>query len=181
MQPHPPDIEIWAAFKQGDLEAFGELFRRFYPLLFQYGIKICNEPEVIEDCIQELFFELHQTTSATEIQSVKGYLLKAIKYKIYKTFRSNQPAKPSVLIENDMAFEISPENFIIAKQEDQQKKEKILNAFSQLPNRQKEIIYLKIYQQLSYDEISEAMSINYQVARNLFHQAIKSLRKILDV
>jgi RNA polymerase sigma-70 factor (ECF subfamily) len=55
-----------------------------------------------------------------------------------------------------------------------------VQAIDQLSNRQKEIIYLKFYQNLSYEEVSEIMNINYQVARNLLHQAIKAMRKILS-
>ena len=51
----------------------------------------------------------------------------------------------------------------------------------QLSHRQKEIIYLKFYQNLSYDEVSSIMNINYQAARNLLYQAIKALKKIMIV
>jgi RNA polymerase sigma-70 factor (ECF subfamily) len=56
----------------------------------------------------------------------------------------------------------------------------VVHAINQLSNRQKEIVYLKLYQQLSYEEVSEIMQINYQAARNLFYQAIKSLRELLS-
>jgi len=55
----------------------------------------------------------------------------------------------------------------------------VVDALSRLTNRQKEIIYLKYYQNLSYEEVSEIMNINYQVARNLLYQAIKSLKSML--
>ncbi len=55
----------------------------------------------------------------------------------------------------------------------------MLDALGRLSNRQREIIYLKYYQNLSYEEVSEIMNINYQVARNLLYQAIKSLKSLL--
>ncbi len=48
-----------------------------------------------------------------------------------------------------------------------------------LSARQREIIYLRFYHNMSYEEISDVMQINYQVCRNLLSQAIKSLRKLL--
>ena len=59
------------------------------------------------------------------------------------------------------------------------KKEKVLEAINQLPARQKEVIYLKIYKGLSYEEVSEIMQINYQVVRNLLCQALKTFRKLV--
>ena len=49
---------------------------------------------------------------------------------------------------------------------------KIFDAFEKLSPRQKEIIYLKFYHNLSYEAVSEIMDINYQAARNLLSQAI---------
>jgi DNA-directed RNA polymerase specialized sigma subunit, sigma24 homolog len=49
------------------------------------------------------------------------------------------------------------------------------------PPRQKEIIYLKYYMNLSYEEVSEVMNINYQAARNLVYQSIKVLKNVLTL
>lgn len=174
-----PDIDLWTAFKDGDRDAFAVLFRRHFSLLFQYGTKLCADRIVVEDCIQELFTELWQNKPVAEVQSVKAYLLTAVKYKIFKVYRNNPSLKSYEEIQNNTSFEISHENFMITKEEDQQKAKRIIIALEQLPGRQKEMIYLKIYQALSYEEISEVMGINYQAVRNLFSQAIKSLRKLL--
>lgn len=173
------DIDLWNAFKSGDKNAFGEIFRRHYPLLLQYGNKICTNENVVEDCIQELFTELWQNKPSSQIQSVKAYLLVAVKYKIFKTYRNHPSIKSFEESQDDTPFEISHDNFLVATEEDHQRAQLIITALKQLPGRQKEIIYLKIYQNLRYEEISEVMGINYQVARNLFSQAVKSLRKLL--
>ena len=76
-------------------------------------------------------------------------------------------------------FELSHETFLIGKQNDEERTKKILEAVNQLPARQKEIIYLRIYKGLSYEEISQVMQLNYQVVRNLLSQALKSFRKII--
>ena len=55
-----PDIDLWNAYKEGDKDAFGVLFKRHFSSLFQYGIKLCSDRTVVEDCIQELFTELWQ-------------------------------------------------------------------------------------------------------------------------
>ena len=126
--------------------------------------------------------ELWQSRSKIPVLSIKAYLLKSLKYKLLKTFRRNgrsvpfsQEAIPLV----SGGFEWSHETFLIAQMESESKKEQVLAAMARLSNRQKEIIYLKYYQNLSYEEVSEIMNINYQAARNLLYQAIKSLKNIL--
>ena len=172
------DILLWESFREGDREAFSTLFRTHYELLYRYGGKFTTNAGLLEDAIQELFVELWQSKNRTSVVSVRAYLLKALKYKLLKTYRKNQT---TVAFADDLEgpFELSHETFLIAGEEDAEKKRRILQAMEQLPARQKEIIYLKYYHNLSYAETSEIMNINYQVARNLLYQAIRSLKNRL--
>jgi RNA polymerase sigma-70 factor (ECF subfamily) len=179
LQTAPTDIDLWNAFKQGNKESFAILFRRFYPLLIQYGSKLCADVNQVEDAIQELFFDLWQRRSDIQVHSVKAYLLKALKYKIFKTHRDKISTR-LIQVSDEMMFEISHENFLIKKNDDEQRSARIIDALTQLSNRQREVIYLKLFQGLTYEELTEVMQINYQVTRNLFYEAIKSLRKALS-
>ncbi len=172
------DIELWNAAAQGSQQALGELFRRYYDLLFQYGRKICPDAELLEDSIQDLFTEIWQKGTNSSVQSVKAYLLQALKFKLYKAFR-DQKRMHSIDDAANELFELSHENFMVATEEDKEKMKRLLDAINDLPARQKEIIYLKIYKGLSYEEVSQVMEINYQVVRNLLCQALKSFRKLL--
>jgi RNA polymerase sigma-70 factor (ECF subfamily) len=172
------DIALWEAYQKGDHESFALLFRRYYEPLIQYGSKLTTNNDLLEDCIQELFTELWQNKSQTQVQSVKAYLLKSLKYKLYRAHqkRTTGPFNENY---NESLFELSHENFLVGREQDAEKTARVLKALEQLSNRQKEIIYLKFYQELNYDEVSEIMNINYQAARNLLYQSIKSLKKLL--
>lgn len=179
MISNDPDIILWESYKQGDSASFGKLFRKYYQPLFQFGSKFSSEHELLEDCIQELFVELWQNKSQTKVQSVKAYLFKALKYKLFRAFQKKS-GLALTNINEESGFELSYETLLISKQESEEKTAKVIAAMRELSNRQKEIIYLKFYQELTYEEVSEVMGINYQAARNLFHQSVKALRKILS-
>jgi RNA polymerase sigma factor (sigma-70 family) len=168
------DITLWESFRNGDREAFALLFRRHYEALFRYGSKFTVATPVLEDTIQELFMELWQAKSRTPVLSVRAYLLKALKYKLLKKYTQMLNTLP--LREEEGGFEWSHETSLIARQDSVEKEKIVVEALNRLSNRQKEIIYLKYYQNLSYEEVSEIMNINYQAARNLLYQAIKSLK-----
>jgi RNA polymerase sigma factor (sigma-70 family) len=172
------DIELWNAFKEGDRDAFGTLFKRHYSLLYQYGLKINPDRDTVEDSIQELFVELWHSDSSASIQSVKAYLLTSLKYKLFKI--SRQTSARQVTENENVAFEISHENFMEEREDANQQTMRIISGLNQLPPRQKEVVYLRIFHGLSYEELGQIMGINYQVCRNLFSQSIKSLRKILE-
>lgn len=175
-----PDIELWKAASEGNRDAFSALFRRFYPLLFQYGSKITTDKELLEDAIQELFLELWQKPPLQSLQSVKAYFLQALKFKLYKAFRRISLHSPETK-EEDYGFELSKETMLIDREEDNERTEKILTALTKLTPRQKEVIYLKIYKGLSYEEVSEIMQLNYQVVRNLLYTALKAFKKLCTV
>jgi RNA polymerase sigma-70 factor (ECF subfamily) len=172
------NIRLWESFRKGDKDAFAALFREHYSTLYKFGNKFTSDTELLEDCIQELFVELWQAKSQAPVLSVKAYLLKSLKYKLLKAFRKNGKVLP-LQEHGEVPFELSHENFMISQQESQEKKQMVIEALGKLSHRQKEIIYLKYYQNLSYEEVSEIMNINYQVARNLLYQAIKSLKNLL--
>ena len=171
------DTALWEAFCHHDREAFAEIFKRYYPLLYKYGIKVTTNTELLEDCIQELFVELWQQAKPSPVMSVKAYLIKALKYKLIKAIRKNELNVPTN--GSDVPFELSYESLLVTKQDREARLKELSEALQKLTARQREIIYLKYFHGLSYHEVSEIMSINYQGARNLLYQAVKSLRKFL--
>lgn len=176
--PSESDIELWGTAINGDQHAFGVLFRRHYRLLYQYGIKICNEPVIVEDTIQDLFIDIWHNKPDIAIRSVKAYLLQALKFKLYKTFRSGKAVLEIEKFQNE-PFELSHDTFMINSLDHLERSKRILEALQILSPRQKEVIYLKIYKGLSYEEVSEIMQLNYQVTRNLLYQALKAMRKLM--
>lgn len=173
------DITLWESFLSGDAESFGQLFQNNYPYLLQYGSKICGNGPLLEDTIQELFLEIWKNRNPVPSLSVRAYLLKALKYKLLKELARNNSITYRENVDDDGAFDMGHDAFLVAKQEDEEKSKKVVRSLGQLSHRQKEIIYLKYYQNLSYEEVSAVMNINYQAARNLLYQAIKALKKLM--
>lgn len=170
------DTFLWDQFQNGNEEAFISLFREYYSDLFNYGSKITTNHSLIEDCIQDLFIDIWRQNSKTEIQSVRAYFFKALKFKIIRAL-SKSDKRISLKTGLPEEFEISYENILISKQENEEMKRRVLKSILELAPRQREIIYLKFYHNLSYEEISEIMKINYQAARNLIYQSIKTLKE----
>lgn len=51
---------------------------------------------------------------------------------------------------------------------------------SQLPSRQKEVIYYRYIQELKLDEITGLMGMNYQSVQNLLQRSLKKFRALYD-
>jgi RNA polymerase sigma factor (sigma-70 family) len=170
------DTLLWEEFRNGNKAALAALFERHFNQLFNYGRKICSDEEQVKDCIQDLFLDIWNQNNKMPLLSVRAYLIKALQYKLIRIKKKSQ------LIQTfdgngDEFFDWSHETFLIQNEINVEKVKKLLAAMQQLPKRQQEIIYLKYYLNLSYEEICDVMNIQYQVARNQISSAIKSLKK----
>ncbi len=175
MQTFSDDI-LWDSFRQGNKNALAALFERFYPQLYNYAKKISANHSLIEDAIQDLFIEIWNQRSPGILVSVQAYLLKALRYKLIRML-NNRHDMSDILTE--VPFEISHENFLINKEEELAYLKLLCSEMEKLPPRQREIIFLRFYQSLSYEEICAVMGIEYQVARNQLSAGIKKLRSLL--
>ncbi len=174
--------KLWRDFKQGKESAFAIIFRTYYESMFNYGKKFHKDSEFIEDCIQELFLEIWKNrANLADIDNIKPYLLTSLRRKIIKQLDKNLKIRKLFANNNEKEykFEIvfSYEAELINAQSDQEKIQQLQKKMNKLPPRQKEILYLLFYQEMSYEEISQIMGINYQSARNLVHRAITTLRE----
>jgi len=77
-------------------------------------------------------------------------------------------------------YEFSIEEIMINDSLSEQKRQALKKAIGKLNANQREILYLKFYNNLSYQEISEILNISYQTVRNYMSQALKALKKMQE-
>ena len=175
--PDKRDIAIlWVAFRKGDREAYARLISHFYEMLYDYGSKLCRESGTVEDCIHDLFLEIWQRREyLSDTDHVKFYLLKALRRRIQGERKSQQRWVHDASYENpnlDFLGEFSIETKIIQQESEEHRLKKLRQILGKLTKREREVIYLKFYREMDYEQIAALMSINYQSVRNLVHTAI---------
>lgn len=176
--------QLWNLFLAGDLEAWKGIFTLFYKDLYGYGLKLSARPELTKDCIHELFVVLWERREhLDEVNSIKAYLLASLRRKLLKRLERERKYFKKLEDEernysNDIQF--SPEELIIKRERKDSKLQALYEALDSLPDRQKEVLYLKYFNGMSYEEIQEILGIRYQSIRNHVYRAVKRLRNILD-
>ncbi len=158
---------------------FTEAFYKNYSDLYYYGLKISHDGELTKDCIQDLFTSLWKNrVQLSQIQSVKFYLLKSLRRSVIKAIQKNNKTiiRVELFSSYEPNIEFSHEELLIDEEKADEKKQKLLRLINSLPKKQREVIYLKYYEELTYEEIAEMLSVNYQSVLNLVHKAIKSIR-----
>ncbi|GAA4445294.1 sigma-70 family RNA polymerase sigma factor [Ravibacter arvi] len=176
----------WQQVQAGDNEAFQRLHNEHVRHLLNYGLRLCGSISTVEDCVQDVFTELWiYRSSITQPTSMRFYLLKAVRNKLKAQYRREQlfvsgwDDNSDTLVQPDFNVESSSEQKLIQLEIDLQRRDQIKAAMNLLSPRQREIIYLRYFNELTYDQICALMGITYQTARSQVYSGLKILRSEL--
>lgn len=175
--PNVENIRDWEEFLDGNRPAFSRIYQAHFSALHNYGYRLSGSSSLAKDAIQQLFVKLwnHRQNLSTPA-SVRHYLLKALRrilldHKKSRDIFCDFPDNYSTTAENSQEFLLIKE---IAWNEQNQF---LTEAIEMLTKRQKEAIYLKFFENLSYDEIASAMCLTVKSVYNLISKAIDVLRQ----
>ena len=137
------------------------LYETYENDLFSYGIAFGISKELLEDAIHDVFLHLYEN----RIRTIK-------KKEMNTEFLEEGSDNYSFLIEVN-GFELIDEEKERAAMQKQLKK-----MLDSLTDRQREAVYLRYTQGLSYEEIGKLMGIQPKAAQKLVYRAIEQMRKI---
>jgi RNA polymerase sigma factor (sigma-70 family) len=173
------DSNLWLLLKQGEIKALEILHARHYKVLFRFGLKLCGNKEITADCLQDLFFQLwNKRYNLKDVKSVRFYLIKWLKRDIIRAISGKNSGVNFIEInlETERVFEVSVDDVYEKIEADITKREILERAMETLSPREREVIYLRFFMEMNYDEICNALQLSYQVVMNYIHRALKALR-----
>lgn len=176
------DISIWRACMAGSRNAFEVLYKRYFPLLYAYGLKLISDRELIQDTIQDLFVKLMQDgEKLSSVINFRTYIYSAFRNKLLDTLRQSKITYE--ISEYEEAFTVENVFEGLFKEDDIEKEKvrKLLTAYKLLPVRQQEILYLFYVKELKHEEIAKVLNINSQSSKNLLFRAICKLRSCFSL
>lgn len=182
-QQQPPDLDrqLLKEIKSGSYTAFNTLYYKYIKNLTNYGLHFTNDLLVIEDCLHDLFVWLWTKRETLDINSsLKNYLLKSVRTSIIH--RINKEKKTISLdehMEHESGFNLtlSPEMVMIIKENENINQQKLDKLFNLLTPKQKELIYLRYFEELNFEEIAQNLNITVKACYKLMGRAVSTLRQ----
>ncbi|MGJ1410213.1 RNA polymerase sigma factor [Sphingobacterium thalpophilum] len=172
------EIQLWEALRSGEQAALQKLYMSYYKSLLQYGLRYTDDRDTLKDSINNTFlyfWEKHDSISSAS--HVGNYIFKSYQRQLVKDLSSSSKFE-TLLENNDNAEAVDIEEFqFIIRQEENTRISILKNAILQLPKRQRELILLRYYEGLSYDEISRQTNLTKRAVYNQIHTAINALKK----
>lgn len=167
---------LWDKFKAGDKKAFEIIYMEFVDILFDYGCKITSDKALVEDAIQDLFYNIYMYNIRLHHPDfLEFYLLKSLKRIIIRKLKENRrfdftddSSKTfdlKFLIEVERNCEELEEHLILLRKE-----------IKELDAKKRELLFLKFNSSLTYVEIAELLNIKPDAARKQIRRLIMDLR-----
>lgn len=148
--PERSEIHLIEAATGGDIESFGELCRRYYPAMAAVAYAVLNDHQLAEDAAQESF-----ARALVRIKSLK----EGGKFAPWVAAICRNVAKDMVAAK---ARHISTEDISQVDNDESldENDRMIRRAIEQLPESTKDLIVLRYYDGLSYEQISSVLGIS---------------------
>lgn len=178
------DGELAIMYVDGDNKAFDLLLSRNQEKLFTYILFVVRDREMANDMFQETFFKVvSRLQQGKYIANGKfSAWLMRIAHNVIMDWYRQQRAQNIVDApkENDLSnvgstlLESSREGELV----NNQVMEDVRRMMSHLPASQREVVFMRFYQQMSFKEIAEATGVSINTALGRMRYAILNLRRM---
>lgn len=164
------------AFRSGDRHAFDQLARTYRSRIYGICYRYTGNRADAEDLVQEVLFRVYRG-----LESFRGEArFRTWLYRITVNACLNWVAsarKGSKSLSGDVP---DPTPSVVERLVKGQSAERVRRAVSQLPDRQRITVLLRVYEELTHKEISEILDCPVGTVKANFFFALKNLRKRLQ-
>jgi RNA polymerase sigma-70 factor (ECF subfamily) len=152
----------------GDEEAFGEMYRKYAPLV--HGVLLARMPrEEVADVVQEVFLAAYKNIrSLREGNALGGWLVRIARNHAVEYFRKR---KPSEELTEDLR----------GRQNYKSEAAEVLRAIRSLPGAYSETLTLRLIEGMSGQEIADVTGLKPESVRVNLHRGMDMLRQKLGI
>ena len=167
----------WEHIEKGDKEAYSKAYIFYYKRLYNYGRKFTDNEVLLEDTIQEILMDLWRNKERlSSIEFPHTYLFTAFRYALFKKLKQQtMTLGPAAIPEIEPEF--GADHLIILNESDAALKQRLQTAIQNLTPRQREAIFLRFYENLSYEEVADALDISTKATYKIVARALLQLKQ----
>ena len=169
------DRQAILACQRGEREAFDRLVERYQRDVYRLCFRYVNNHHDASDMAQEVFLKAYRALAKFRGDSSFSTWLYRIAVNTCPNFRAARKAPAEELSEH-VADGGMP---VVERLERDERSQRVRKAVARLPEKQRATLILKVYQDLTHEEVARILGSSVgTVKANLFH-ALANLRKML--
>lgn len=161
-----------------DHGAFSDLVQRHSQRFYACAYRICHNPDLSEDVVQDAFLKLWQKPEIWDAS--KGVKFTTWFYRVV-TNRAIDVMRGVKFTSGDDAFQFLPDERSDQHEDLERLDQEVLieRAIAELPERQKLALNLCFYEELSNKEAAEIMDVGVKALESLLMRAKANLRDVI--
>jgi len=164
------DAELVKQFKSGDSSAFDAIVRRFQDRVFRLASVWLYDDQGAADVTQEVFIRGHKGLRKFRFRSAPFTWLYRVTRNVCNEF--NRARRSEALVDEPPDTSSMPDRQVASHDSARRVRQLVEN----LPDRQREVVMLRIFEDLSVRETASAMGCREGTVKALLHKATNSLR-----
>lgn len=167
-----------------DNKEFEQLYKKYAPMLYRTAFRMVkNEPDAL-DIVQEAFIKIYNGIEKFRNESnIRTWMYRIVMNLCYDYFRKRKKIRfvsEQEIFNSDGKQDVFASNENIDLEEiENQRRQNLQKALENLTLRQKTVFNLRIYEELSYEEIARIMKVKVGTAKATFFQAVEKLKIIM--
>ena len=170
---------LLASFQAGNMAAFSQLYNLHINVLFNYGLKLTIDKELLKDCIHDIFVKLYtKKDELGTIDNLRSYLFISLKNKLCDELRRRMYMSDTAVEEVSISTPTDVEDDYMEEEQRKNEFSLVRRLLDQLSTRQREALTLYYIEEKKYEDICEIMNMNYQSVRNLMYRGLTKLRDL---
>ncbi|WP_343984170.1 SigE family RNA polymerase sigma factor [Kribbella koreensis] len=153
--------------------AVSELYDRHWRGLVRLAVLVIDDRQTAEDIVQEAFAQLYRRWPLKDSDKALGYLRTIVLNASRSTLRRRKVAR--LYTPPHQAPQDSAENAAVLGEQ----RLEVQRALQTLPTRPREVLVLRYYLDLPFDEIAQILGISASTARSTASRGLTALTKQL--
>lgn len=171
-----PSRNLWISISHSDRLAYEEIFIYYFNRYCNYGKKFTDDSTLIEDAAQETMLAIwNKRDTIPTIDQVAAYFYTSFRYILFNKLKQHKKTVGEEHFTEEPEFSI--DHFMIKKELDNELRIRLKTALASLTDRQREAIFLKFYEGLSYEEVSAIMNISTKATYKIMARALGMLKE----
>jgi RNA polymerase sigma-70 factor (ECF subfamily) len=180
-----PDALLVKNYMAGDESALATLINKHQSKIYGFIYSKISDRDLSDDIFQDTFIKVIKTLKSNSYNEEGKFLpwvMRIAHNLIIDHFRRNKKMPMFRETEEFSIFSIMADNSMTVENQmiTEQVEKDLKKLIEELPNDQKEVLVMRIYQDLSFKEISELTGVSINTALGRMRYALMNLRKVID-
>lgn len=179
------DEELALSYVNGDNRAFDELLLRNQSKIFSYILFVVRDRDMANDIFQETFVKVVvklQQGKYVPSGKFSAWVLRIAHNVIMDLYRGQKSQKIIDAVDDNDLSNIAGNDLIIGNVESQfvntQVMSDVRKMMNLLPTTQREVVYMRYFQQMSFKEIADTTNVSINTSLGRMRYAILNLRRM---